>query len=181
MTINGVNGYHSELERYINKIAKGVSTNHLQAWVSFFNYRWNWRVDHNNNPPQSYQDAEEILVEVLKTRHWVKIEDIKTHKDKTKKLNKRYSQKLITRTVAARVKSNNPFIKFTEEDGVWMVDKKRSLNLLPEYKVRLLAKEMKIKPFSPTAISLTDLKKKLLADKTLEEHLYILATGKEND
>lgn len=31
LTINGVNGYHSELERYINHIAKGVSTNHLQA------------------------------------------------------------------------------------------------------------------------------------------------------
>ena len=45
----------------------------------------------------------------------------------------------------------------------------------------MLAKEMKIKPFSPTAISLPDLKKKLLADKTLEEHLYILATGKAED
>lgn len=39
LTINGVNGYHSELERYINHIAKGVSTYHLQAWVNFFNYR----------------------------------------------------------------------------------------------------------------------------------------------
>lgn len=181
LTINAVNGYHSELERYINHIAKGVSTNHLQAWVSFFNYRWNWRVDHNNNPPKDYDDAEQILVEVLKTRHHVKIDDIKAHKDKTTKQEPRYSKKLIARTVAARIKSNNPYIKFTEEDGVWMVDKRKSLNLLPEYKVRLLAREMKIKPFSPTSISLPDLKKKLLADKTLEEHLYVLATGKSED
>lgn len=181
LTINGVNGYHSELERYINHTAKGVSTNHLQAWVSFFNYRWNWRVDHNNNPPRSYQDAEEILVDVIKTRHHVKVEDIKSHKDKTTKQNPRYSKKLITKTVAARNKSNNQFIKFTEEDGIWVVNKRKSMELLPEYKRRELAKAMGIKPFSPTAISSKDLMDKLLKRKDLEEYLYVLATGKTED
>ena len=179
LTINGVNGYHSELERYINHIAKGVSTNHLQAWVSFFNYRWNWRVDHNNNPPRSYQDAEEILIEVLKAKHHVRIEDIKNHKDKTIKQKRRYFQKLITRTVAARIKSNNPYIKFTEEDGVWLFDKRGSLNRLPEYKIRILAKTIGIKPYSPTAVSVDDLKKQLIKHKDLEECLYVLATGKD--
>ena len=181
LTINGVNGYHSELERYINHIAKGVSTNHLQAWVSFFNYRWNQRVDHNNNPPRSYQDAEEILIEVLKAKHHVRIEDIKNHKDKTIKQKRRYSQKLITRTVAARIKSNNPYIKFTEEDGVWLFDKRGSLNRLPEYKIRILAKTIGIKPYSPTAVSVDDLKKQLIKHKDLEECLYVLATGKGED
>ena len=181
LTINGVNSYHSELERYINHIAKGVSTNHLQAWVSFFNYRWNWRTDHYDNPPRSYQNAEEILVQVLKAKHHVKIEDIKTHKDKTKKQSKRYSNKLIAKTVAARIKSNNPYIKFEEEDGVWLVDKKKSVSLLPEYKRRELAKGLGIKPFSPIAVSSKDLIKKLLAHPDLEEHLYILANGTTED
>ena len=176
LTINTVNGYHSELERYINKIAKGVSTNHLQAWVSFFNYRWNWKADHGKKP-YSYQDAESILIDVIKAKHYVKVEDIKSHKDKTKKQNPRYSKKLIARTVAARIKSNNPYIKFTEEDGVWVVNKRKSLKLLPEYKRRILAKELKIRPFSPTAVSSEDLIEKLLKHPDLEDALYILATG----
>lgn len=140
-----------------------------------------WRVDHNNNPPRSYQDAEEILIEVLKAKHHVKIEDIKNHKDKTIKQKRRYSQKHITRTVAARIKSNNPYIKFTEEDGVWLFDKRGSLNRLPEYKIRILAKTIGIKPYSLTAVSVDDLKKQLIKHKDLEECLYVLATGKGED
>lgn len=176
LTINGVNGYHSELERYINHIAKGVSTKHLQAWVSFFNYCWNWRAD-NGQPPLSYTDAEKILLEIVKLRIHIKIDDIKYQKVTTKNVKPRYSKKFIAMTVAARIKSNNPYIKFTEEDGVWVVNKKKSLDLLPEYKRRLLAKTLGIRPFSPTSISSKDLKNKLLAHPNLEDALYVLANG----
>jgi len=176
LTINGVNGYHSRLENYINHIAKGVSTKHLQAWVSFFNYRNNFRIDFGHSPA-SYADAEIILIELLKLRTPIRIADIKLQKDTTKKNTKRYTQKFITATVAARSKSNNPFIKFTEEDGVWMVNKKKSLDLLPEYKRRMLAKELGIKPYAPTSISSSDLKKKLLMIPNIEDALYVLANG----
>ena len=176
LTINGINGYHAELERYINRIAKGVSTKHLQAWVSFFNYRNNFRID-NGRAPVSYIDAERILIDILKRRNPIKVGDVKYQKDLTKKNSKRYTQKFITATVAARKKSNDPYLKFTEEDGIWVVDKRKSLALLPEYKRRLLAKELGIRPFSPTSISSADLKKKLLAFPNLEESLYILANG----
>lgn len=102
---------------------------------------------------------------------------LRIKKDLTKKNSKRYNQKLITATVAARLKSNDPRLKFTEEDGVWVFDKRRSLNFLPEYKRRMLAKELGIRPFSPTSISSSELKKKLLAYPDLEEKLYILASG----
>jgi ribosomal protein L37AE/L43A len=176
LTINGINGYHAELERYINHIAKGVSTKHLQAWVSFFNYRNNFRID-NGHSPSSYIDAERILIEILKLRNPIKVGDVKYKKDLTKKNTKRYTQKFITATVAARKKSNNPYLKFTEEDGIWVVDKRKSLTLLPEYKRRKLAKELGIRPFSPTSISSADLKKKLLEIPNLEDSLYILANG----
>lgn len=176
LTINGINGYHAELERYINRIAKGASTKHLQAWVSFFNYRNNFRID-NGRAPVSYIDAERILIDILRRRNPIKVGDVKYQKDLTKKNSKRYTQKFITATVAARKKSNDPYLKFTEEDGIWVVDKRKSLALLPEYKRRLLAKELGIRPFSPTSISSADLKKKLLAFPNLEESLYILANG----
>ncbi len=158
LTINGVNGYHSGLERYINRIAKGVSTKHLQAWVSFYNYRNNFRIDHGYNPTV-YPDAEAIMIEILKLKIPITIEDIKYQKDTTKLQEPKYTKKFIARTVNARIKSNNPYIKFTEEDGIWVVDKRTSINLLPEYKRRELAKALKIKPFSPIAVSSSDLKK----------------------
>ena len=176
LTINGINGYHSELERYINRMAKGVSTKHLQAWVSFFNYRNNFRVD-NGHTPSSYLDAEIVLIELLKLRHPIKVEDIKQQKDLTRKQPQRYTKKVIAKTVAARKKSNNKYIKFTEEDGIWVVNKRKSIELLPEYKRRELAKALKIKPFSPASVSSTELKKKLLAHPDLEDALYILANG----
>lgn len=61
------------------------------------------------------------------------------------------------------------------------IDKRGSLNKLPEYKVRILAKTLGIKPYSPTAVSLPDLKKQILQDKRLEDCLYALATGKSED
>jgi len=180
LTINGVNAYHSELKRYIDHMAKGVSTKHLQAWVSFYNYRNNFRIDHGYSP-STYDDAEVILIELLKLRKPITVQDIKDKTDKTKKQSPRYTKKFIAATVAARIKSNNPYIKFAEEDGIWIVDKKRSLNLLPEYKRRELAKALKIKPFSPSAVSSADLKKKLLAHPGLEDALYVLANGHTND
>lgn len=88
---------------------------------------------------------------------------------------------MITKTVAARNKSNNPYIKFTEEDGVWFVDKRKSIKLLPEYKRRILAKELGIKPFSPTAISSKDLIKKLLEHPHVEDALFALANNTDED
>ena len=180
LTINNVNGYHSGLERYINHIARGVSTNHLQAWVSFFNYRNNFRID-NGYVPSTYEDAEIILIEVLKMRRPITVDDIKQQKDTTKLQPARYTKKFIEKTVNARIKSNNPYFKFTEEDGAWIIDKRKIINALPEYKRRQLAKELKIKPFSPTAVSSADLKKQLLAHPEIEDVLYVLSTGIRKD
>lgn len=179
LTINGINGYHAELERYINHIAKGVSTKHLQAWVSFFNYRWNFRID-SGHSPVSYVDAERILIEIIKQRNPIKVDDVKNQIDITKKNTKRYTKEFIRVTVAARKKSNDPHLKFTEEDGIWVVNKRKSVAQLVEYKRRILAKELGIRPFSPTSVSSADLKKMLLAHPNLEEYLYILAGGKPN-
>lgn len=180
LTINDVNSFHNELERQINRIAKGVSTNHLQAWVSFLNYINNFKVD-NGYVPSTYKDAEKILIDILQLHQHITVDDIKYQKDTTKRKSTRYTKKFIAKTVAARIKSNNPYIKFTEEDGVWIMDKKNTIISLPEYKRRQLAKALKIKPFSPTAVSSAELIKKLLAHPDIEEYLYILANGENTN
>ena len=128
-----------------------------------------------------YEDAEIILIEILKMRLPITVDDIKQQKDTTKLQPARYTKKFIEKTVNARIKSNNPYFKFTEEDGAWIIDKRKIINALPEYKRRQLAKELKIKPFSPTAVSSADLKKQLLAHPEIEDVLYVLSTGIRKD
>ena len=45
---------------------------------------------------------------MIKIRKDINVDDIKTMKDLTKKVPSRYTKKLITWTVNARIKSNNP-------------------------------------------------------------------------
>lgn len=171
LNINKVNSYHSELERLINNIAKGVSTKHLQSWVSFYNHINNWRVDHGRKP-STYADSEAILIEMVKMRKNINIDDIKNKKDLTRKVPTRYTKKLIMWTVNARNKSNNKWVKLDDNDPVAKFNKTYYVNEAPEYRRRQLAKILGIKPFSPTAISSKDLKKKLLAHPNLEDGIY---------
>lgn len=171
LTINRVNAFHSELERIINRIAKGVSTKHLQSWISFYDFVNNWTID-NGHRPTSYSDAEKILIEMIKLRKDFDIDDIKTMKDLTRKVPARYTKKLITWTVNARAKSNNPAALLSADEGVASLNPKVFVDALPEYKRRLLAKSIGIKPFFPVAISSKELKKKLLAHPDLMDGIY---------
>lgn len=177
LTINRVNAYHNELERLVNGTVKGVSTKHLQSWVSFYNYMNNWKVDHGNLP-MSYQDAETILIEMVKLRKDIDVDDIKQKKDLTKKVSRRYTKKLIEVTVAARVKSNNPHVKLNEEDDVAKLDKNYFVHHLPEYKRRELARILGIKPFSPTAVTSKELIKQIMKHPNLMDGIYELLGSK---
>ena len=171
LTINRVNAFHSELERIINRIAKGVSTKHLQSWISFYDFVNNWTID-NGHRPTSYSDCEKILIEMIKLRKDFDIDDIKTMKDLTRKVPARYTKKLITWTVNARAKSNNPAALLSADEGIASLNPKIFIEALPEYKRRLLAKSLGIKPFSPVAVSSKELKKKLLAHPDLMDGIY---------
>ena len=178
--LNRVNAYHNELERLINRVAKGVSTKHLQSWVSFYNYINNFKVD-NGRLPLTYNDAEGILIEMVKLRKDIDVKDIKEKKDLTKKVPKRYTNNLITWTVNARVKSNNPHVKLDEDDGLANFNKKYFVEHIPEYKRRQLAKLLGIKPFSPVAVGSNKLKKQILTHPDLEEGIYKLLGTKKID
>ena len=122
--------------------------------------------------PTSYSDAEKILIEMIKLRKDFDIDDIKTMKDLTRKVPARYTKKLITWTVNARAKSNNPAALLSADEGVASLNPKVFVDALPEYKRRLLAKSIGIKPFSPVAVSSKELKKKLLAHPDLMDGIY---------
>lgn len=104
----------------------------------------------------------------------MRIKNIKQKENAFRKQTAKYTKKLIETTVASRVKSNNPYLKFNEEDGVQNFDKRHFVMHIPEYKKRKLAKILGIKPFSPTAISSKELKKKLLKHPKLKEGILEL-------
>lgn len=104
----------------------------------------------------------------------MRIKNIKQKENAFRKQTAKYTKKLIETTVASRVKSNNPYLKFNEEDGVQNFDKRYFMMHIPEYKKRKLAKILGIKPFSPTAISSKELKKKLLKHPKLKEGILEL-------
>ena len=71
----------------------------------------------------------------------------------TKKQTAGYTKKLIEITVSSRIKSNNPYLKFNEKDGIQNFDKRYFVIHISEYIRRQLAKTLGIKSFSPTVIS----------------------------
>lgn len=173
LTINGVNGFHSELRRYIDNIERGVSTKFLDNWCSFISYVHNYKID-NGHTPSSLDEVESILKEFLNLNIPVRIKNIKQKENAVRKQTAKYTKKLIETTVASRVKSNNPYLKFNEEDGVQNFDKRYFVMHIPEYKRRKLAKILGIKPFSSTAFSSKELKKKLLKHPKLKEGILEL-------
>lgn len=71
--------------------------------------------------------------------------------------------------MVSRIKSNNPYLKFNEEDGIQNFDNRYFVIHIPEYKRRKLVNILGIKPFSPTVISSKELEKKLLKHSKLKE------------
>ena len=63
LTINGVNGFHSELRRYIDNIERGVSTKFLDNWCSFISYVHNYKID-NGHTPSSLDEVESIVIDI---------------------------------------------------------------------------------------------------------------------
>lgn len=133
----------------------------------------------NNRYPLSYKDAENTLIEMIKIRKDINVDDIKTMKDLTKKVPSRYTKKLITWTVNARIKSNNPYAMLSSEQGSGSLNLKQFVDALPEYKRRILAKNLKIKPYSPIAVSSKELKKKLLSHPNLENAVFKMIGSRE--
>ena len=64
----------------------------------------------------------------------MRIKNIKQKENAVRKQTAKYTKKLIETTVASRVKSNNPYLKFNEGDGVQNFDKRYFVMHIPEYK-----------------------------------------------
>lgn len=73
--IETINSFHSEFEENLVKNKRSVATKYLPLYVGAFTYRKNWQTK-NGHPPKSRQDAQEILIEILKSNYHSNIEEI---------------------------------------------------------------------------------------------------------
>ncbi len=65
LSLERIDNYHSELKLRINKELRGVSTIYLPLYIGFRVFIHNWKIDHENTPPSSKADAEQIFTALL--------------------------------------------------------------------------------------------------------------------
>jgi hypothetical protein len=121
-----------------------VSTKYLSDYIGYFTFVKNWSVD-NCSYPSSRQDAEKILIEILKHQGTYTITDLKNTELTLPKPSPRYMTLLKAHTEEARSITNNKYFKFDEEDKVVSFDKRNYLIDIPEIRIKDACKRFGIK------------------------------------
>lgn len=127
-----------------------VSTKHLQDYIGFFTYIRNWRTT-NGHYPTSQNDAENIFIEILKTKKNLTSTEVRQKELSLPKPSSRYMEVLKEETEKARNAIDNPYFKFNEEDGVLSFNKREYLLDLPKTRLYAISKECRIPRYKKLA------------------------------
>lgn len=147
LSLGQANQLHSDIKQYINSEMKNVGTKHLQDYIGFFTYIRNWRVDKGHYPTSS-ADAEDIFIEILKSKTNLTVSDIQEKELDLPKPSSRYMTLLKQETETARKATKNNYFKFNEEDGVISFNKREFLTAQPKFVITQICKEQKIKRYT---------------------------------
>jgi transposase-like protein len=139
-----VNQLHADIKKLIYGDMTNVSTKYLSDYIGYFTFVKNWSVD-NSSYPSSRQDAEKILIEILKHQGTYTITDLKNTELTLPKPSPRYMTLLKAHTEEARKFTNNKYFKFDEEDKVVSFDKRNYLLEIPEVRIKNACKYFSIK------------------------------------
>lgn len=123
LSLARVNEFHKDLKRYIDKNMTGVSSAYLPDYVSFYVFLRNWKVTHGS-APTTKEDAEEILIMLLKQKVNYTVADMHSQELTLPKASGKYMSLLKEQTLKARKESQNVYFKFDEEDGVATFDRR---------------------------------------------------------
>lgn len=160
LSLARVNELHSDIKQFIYRNMTNVSTKYLQDYIGYFTYIRNWRVT-NGRYPTSKKDAEDIFIQILKSKAKYTIKEINNTTLELQKPTNRYITLLKDRTTIARCATNNKYFKFNEEDGVISFNTKEYLLDQPKYKLHEMARECGIKLYrkKPLWTLITELSK----------------------
>ena len=169
LSLGRVNELHKEIKQYIYRDMTNVSTKYLQDYIGFFTYIRNWRTEHGYYPT-SQKDAEDIFIEILKTKKNLTSTEVRQKELVLPKPSPRYMEVLKEETEKARDAVDSTYFKFNEEDGVLSFNKREYLLDLPKTRLYSIAKECRIPRYRKLARwSLVSM---ILKQKNIQDILY---------
>ena len=143
LSLARVNELHSEIKLTIEKKMTNVATKYLNAYMGFFAYRRNWRVEHGHSPANR-KDAEAILCGLLTRQVNLTRPELERVQLDLPKPSGRSMQILKEKTETARKLTANRYFKYDEED-VPCFNKREILLDAPRSRLTEMAKAHKIK------------------------------------
>ncbi len=173
LSLGRVNEFHADIKKFIYTEMTNVSTKYLSDYIGFFTYVRNWRVSHGHYPT-SHKDAEDIFVEILKTKINYTVTDVQEQEIELPKPTGRYVKLLEKETEKARKATANKYFKFNEEDCVRSFKRREYLLDRPKTKLYAIGKECKIPRYRQIAI--WSLVTQILAQPNIDEIMYRLLT-----
>ena len=150
LTLDDIDNYHGELKLRINKEMRGVSTIYLHLYIAFRVFVHNWRVDHNDNPPSSMRDAEQIFTDLLMAGNtFVAKKDLEDRSilDITRPTTK-YVNYLRKATDEVRLKSQQKGFVFDDGDRLIYFNKRKYFENTKMVQLKKIAKAYHIKGYT---------------------------------
>lgn len=141
-----VNELHSDIKLTLERKMTNTATKYLPAYIGFFTYRRNWRVQHGHYPT-STADAEKILEELLPLKIAPTKAELKAVTLNPPKPSGRFMQLLKEKTELARQHTANRYFKYDAED-IPSFNIREILLDAPRVRLNELAKSHSIKGYT---------------------------------
>lgn len=146
LSLARVNELHSDIKLAIEKKMTNVATKYLPAYMGFFTFRRNWRVQHGHSPANK-RDAENILEQLVTEKVNLPRSALEQVELTLPRPSGRAAQILKEKTETARKLTANRYFKYDEED-VPSFNNREILLDAPHSRLQAIAKERKIKGYT---------------------------------
>lgn len=150
LSLERIDNYHAELKLRINKELRGVSTVYLPLYIGFRVFVHNWKVDHNNTPPASKADAEQIFIALLMAGdNFVSRSNMESQSilDMTRPATK-YTNYLKNLTDETRKQSGQSGFTFDDNDRLLTFNKRKYFENAPKSRLKEICKQYHIKGYT---------------------------------
>ena len=184
LNLGRVNSLHNQIKEQLERDTRGVSTKYLPYYIAWFEFVVNRKADLGTKTLASRKDAEDILVEAIKTRKNITVSDLLAIREAPLAIPQasgRYIHLLEKNTAEARRVLNDPYFLFGDEDIMSTFNVQTIVWDQPLVKLRELAQRLGVKGWG--SLKRTPLANRILEQPTSEvkKHLLAIALNKQGE